>query len=422
MTNRERQGWIVVGAIFVTMFFIWGAINSGAVFFVPILKSFGWTRARLSVAFSIGWVTGGAAGPLIGWLADRVNPKKMMTAGAIITGVLWFALSRATSFSEFLVINGLFGICVGASTVIPCSLLIANWFDRRRGLAMGIAFSGMTLGGATMTMVANYAISAGGWRVGYATIAAPILFVVVPLILLLVRTRDSSEAHASVEARGESQTVTRGSTPPVELPGLEIAQAVRARSFWLISAAQLFAGLSIGMAPHYIAYLIGVGYSATLAATVVSLFLLATTAGTLLGGPLADRLGARPAMTATFILSALGMLGLLGASHPFALAANILAGGFAAGAFAVQNPLVMIESLGIRRLGSVMGITGVFFTFGAALSPIVTGRIFDLTGSYSIPISSFVVMYIICSLAILGCRPLDLEQMRLEMPARSVAI
>jgi MFS family permease len=68
---------------------------------------------------------GGTAGPLIGWLADRVNPKKMMTVGAIITGLLWFALSRATSFGEFLAINGLFGICVGASTVIPCSLVIA---------------------------------------------------------------------------------------------------------------------------------------------------------------------------------------------------------------------------------------------------------------------------------------------------------
>jgi nitrate/nitrite transporter NarK len=82
----------------------------------------------------------------------------------------------------------------------------------------------------------------------------------------------------------------------------------------------------------------------------------------------------------------------------------------------------LCPAIGIRRLGSVMGITGVFFTFGAALSPIATGRIFDLTGSYSIPISSFVVLYIICSLAIFGCRPLDLEQMRLEMPARSAAI
>lgn len=422
MTKQKRRGWIVVGAMFVTMFFIWGAINSSAVFFVPILKSFGWTRARLSVAFSIGWVTGGAAGPLIGWLADRVNPKKMMTAGAVITGLLWFALSRATSFEEFLIINGLFGICVGASTVIPCSLVITNWFEHRRGLAMGIAFSGMTLGGATMTMVANYAIAAAGWRVGYAILGAPIVFMVVPLILLLVRTRDSFETIASVEERGESRTVAQASAPPVELSGLELAQALRVRSFWLISAAQLFAGLGIGMAPHYIAYLTGIGYSATFAATVVSLFLLATTAGTLLGGPLADRLGARLALTATFTLSALGMLGLLGASHSLPLAANILAGGFAAGAFLVQNPLVMIESMGIRRLGSVMGITGVFFTFGAALSPIVTGRIFDITGSYSIPISSFVVTYVICSLAILACQPLDLEQARIAMPARPVTI
>ena len=81
------------------MFFIWGAINSGAVFFVPIIKTFGWTRAKLSVALSIGWITGGAAGPLIGWLADRVDPKRMMVTGAIITGLLWLTLSRATGFT-----------------------------------------------------------------------------------------------------------------------------------------------------------------------------------------------------------------------------------------------------------------------------------------------------------------------------------
>src|SRR5208282_476045 len=169
------NGWIIVGAIFATMFFIWGGINCGAVFFVPVLNHFGWTRAQLSVALSAGWV--------IGWLADRINPKKMMAIGAAVTGLAWFALSRATSFAEFLAINGLFGICVGASTTIPSSLVIANWFEQRRGLAMGIAFSGGTLGGAAMTIVANYAIELGGWRMGYATLAMPITFVVVPLIL-----------------------------------------------------------------------------------------------------------------------------------------------------------------------------------------------------------------------------------------------
>jgi nitrate/nitrite transporter NarK len=116
------------------------------------------------------------------------------------------------------------------------------------------------------------------------------------------------------------------------------------------------------------------------------------------------------------------MFALLGASRPFALATNILAGGFAAGALWVQMPLVMIESLGIKRLGSVMGITGVFFTLGAATSPVVTGRIFDVTGSYSIAIWSFVAMYLICSLAILGCRPLGREPMRVGAPAPSPAL
>ncbi|HYR79988.1 MAG TPA: MFS transporter, partial [Candidatus Dormibacteraeota bacterium] len=118
-TEQNRRAWIIVGAIFLTMFFIWGGINSSAVFFVPIIKHFGWSRTKLSLAFSIGWVTGGAAGPLIGWIADRVNPKKMMMVGAIITGLAYLVLSRATNFWEILAINGLFGICVGASTVIP---------------------------------------------------------------------------------------------------------------------------------------------------------------------------------------------------------------------------------------------------------------------------------------------------------------
>jgi MFS family permease len=422
MTQRERQAWIIVGAIFVTMFFIWGAINSGSVFFVPVLETFGWTRARLSVALSIGWITGGAAGPLIGWLADRINPKRMMVVGAAVTGLLWIALSRATTFGEFLAINGLFGICVGASTTIPCSLVIASWFEQRRGLAMGIAFSGATLGGAVMTMVANHAIASGGWRFGYLILAIPVLLLVVPLILFLVRTRNPAEKLAHAEAQRAANPEAQVAGAGGELPGLELRQATKTRSFWLISAVQLLAGLTTGMAPHYVAYLIGIGYTATFAATVVSMFLVVTTAGTLLGGRFADRFGARLAMVATYILSSLGMMGLLGASHPFALATNVLAGGFASGALTVQMPLVMIESLGIKRFGSVMGITGIFFTFGAAVSPIITGRIFDVTGSYAIVISSFAAMLILCSLAMLGCRPLGREQVRLAPPAPSVAV
>jgi MFS family permease len=421
-TEQDRRGWIIVGAIFLTMFFIWGAINSSAVFFVPIIKYFGWSRTRLSVAFSIGWVTGGAAGPLIGWIADRVNPKKMMMVGAIITGLAYLVLSRATNFWEILAINGLFGICVGASTVIPCSIVIASWFTARRGLAMGIAFAGISLGGAVMTIVANYAIASGGWRFGYVAIALPILVVVVPSIVIFIRTRTATEIHESDQAL---DTVVENSDEPVvpiELPGLEISQARRTRSFWMISLAQLLGGAAIiGMGPHFIAYLTGVGYTASFAATVVSLYLVATTVGTLLGGPFADRWGARSAMIATYILAALGMVGLFTASHTLGLAISVVAGGFATGALSVQMPMMMIESLGLKRFGSVYGITSIFFTAGAAVSPVVTGRVFDQTGSYTVVIATFAVMFMACALAISGCRTLEREKVQFALQPREVA-
>ena len=405
MTDRERRGWIIVGAICVTMFFIWGAINSVAVFFVPVLKHFGWSRAEFSFALSIGWITGGAAGPVIGLLADRVNPKKMMIVGAAITGILWVLLSRSTTYGEFIAINGLFGICVGASTTIPCSLIIASWFERQRGLAIGIAFAAAPIGGAAITPAVSHIIATWGWRAGYLALGLPIVFIVVPMIVFLVRPAGSSDSAASSVPSAEGHAPA-----PVQLPGFELGQAYRTRSFWLISAVQFLIGGTLGMGVHFVAYMTGVGYTPGFAATMVSLYLLMTTVGALLGGPFADRSGARTALTATLLLGALGAVGLLEVSHGMGLAVNIIAGGFALGAQGVQMPLVIIESLGVKRFGSLMGVTGVFYTIGAFISPIAAGHIFDVTGSYASAIIAFILMLSAGAIALLGTRSLATEE------------
>jgi cyanate permease len=126
-------------------------------------------------------------------------------------------------------------------------------------------------------------------------------------------------------------------------------------------------------------------------------------------------------MTVTCILNALGFVGLMGASRALGLAANILASGFALGALGVQMPLVIIESLGVKRFGSLMGVTGVFYTIGAAISPIVTGRIFDVTGSYQIAIASFIVMSGVSVVALLGCRTLAREEAQFTASASAAA-
>ncbi len=405
---------MVVTAIFITMFFIWGAVNSTAVFFVPVLKAFGWTRTKFSVTFSIGWVTGGAAGPLIGWLADRMSPKRMMIAGATITGLLWIALSRATAFGQFLTINGISGISIGAATVIPSSLIIARWFQRQRGLALGIATAGIMLGGAVMTPFANHVIATAGWRAGYFSLSLPILLFAVPSIMFLVRLPSPVERGAKSLPSGEM-------IPSASLAGFDLKDAAKTQSFWFICIVQLLIGSTLGMGPHYVAYLTGVGYNAGFAATVVSMYLIMTTFGALLGGRLADLTSARAALISTSILASFGALNMMAVAHPLALAVHILASGFAGGAIGVQIPLVTIESLGLKRLGSLMGVTGIFYTMGAAISPIATGRIFDLTGSYQMAIAAIAVMLILATAALFGCRPLAAEQARLQARVASAA-
>jgi MFS family permease len=271
-----------------------------------------------------------------------------------------------------------------------------------------------------MTIVASHAIASNGWRFGYVTLALPILLIVVPLIVIFIRNRNATEARESADGASAVPAVQiEGES--YELPGLELAQVTRTRSFWLICAVQLFAGSSLGLGPHFVAYLTGIGYTASFAATVVSLYLLMTTAGILLGGPIADRFTSRTALLGTYTLASLGSVALLAAVHPIVLAVSVIAAGFAWGSLAVQMPLVMIESLGVRRLGSVLGVTGIFYTLGAAISPIATGRIFDVTGSYLIAIGAFAVFLFICALAIFGCRPLDHEQSQFATPAPSRA-
>jgi MFS family permease len=266
-----------------------------------------------------------------------------------------------------------------------------------------------------MTPLANYIITVAGWRAGYFALSLPILVVVVPLVVLLVRPANS---------RGDGASATTADAPdpaPIQVSGFELWQARKTRSFWLICAVQILVGSTLGMGPHYVAYLTGLGYSAAFAATVVSMFLVVTTLGALLGGPFSDRVGARMAMTGTCILGALGAAGLMGASHALGLMVTILAGGFALGAYGVQMPLVIIESLGVKRFGSLMGVTGVFYTIGAFISPIVAGRIFDVRGSYEIAIASFVVMFIASAVALLGCRTLAGEEAQFTASASVAA-
>lgn len=416
MTKHEQSGWLVVSLLFVTLFFVWGPVNAGGVFFLPVIKQFGWSRAQFSALGGLAAIAAGLSGPLIGWLIDRAGARVVMIAGAITVVVYNLALSRATSLSEFAAIFIVAGVAIAASTIIPCSIVITNWFAAQRGFAMGIAFAGIPLGGTGITILANYVVQHHGWRAGYVAMALPVAAIVVPALVVYLTTRPP----ALEELPG---AVVPGATAaPISPPGLKVREALGARSFWLIAAAQLLLATAwVGLGAHLIPYLIGSGRTPTTAAEIISLAFVFSAAGNFIVGALADRLNARTALELVCIAAAAGMAALFYAAHGGALLVYLFLFGTVSGTRAVLIPLVIVDSLGVKQLGSLLGIEGIFGTIGFAAGPIIAGRIYDVTGSYTTAFRLFIILSLLASVAIFGCRPLAEEQSRLAAAEPSAA-
>jgi MFS family permease len=403
MTERERQGWYIVASLFVVLVFIFGSgYNTGGLFFAHLLKYFGWPRAQLSTLQGLALpISAGLAAPLIGWLLDRVEARIVMVAGVLMTGTSFLLASRVDSFAPLFGAYVMLGVGIGASTLLPCSLVIANWFGARRGLAMGLAFAGTSLGGAAMTMVGSFAIAHGGWRAGYVALAVPMFVVVIPLIIIMVRTRPPQAAGVNLSVAHASDA----------LPGFELREAFRCRSFWMISAAQFFfAAVSAGAGLHLITYLTEIGYTPSFAAGMMSLVLVFAAFGKLAMGLFADRVSARIALTFNFLLAGVGMMLIFGVARTSVLIPFVLICGLTLGAPLVLIPMLVAESLGLKRFGSIGGIAGMFNTVGAFVGPVGAGKIYDLTGSYVPAFEVFVVMCILGAAVTFATRSLESEQ------------
>ncbi|MGA9722800.1 MAG: MFS transporter [Candidatus Binatus sp.] len=410
MSDQDKRGWAIVGALFATLFLIWGPVNAGGVFFLPVVKHFGWSRGFFSLLVGTAPLAAGLSSPAVGWLMDRIEVSKVMIAGASVVALGFVALSRANSAAQFLIIFIFLGIGITASTIIPTALVITNWFQANRGLALGLAFAGIPLGGTGTTIIANYVVLHYGFRAGYFAMAVPIIFVVIPLLAAFVRTRPDAKAGDSVRAAGGNL---------VAVPGLELREALRSRSFWMIAIAEvLFATANVGIRVHLIPYLTGIGYAPTIAAGLFASMFVFSAIGSFAIGSSADRRGGRVMLTAVFVAGAAGIALLLGAAHFAAVAAFILVFGLVRETHLL--PLVINESLGVRRLGSILGLQALFTTFGFAAGPAIAGRIFDVTGSYSGAWILFLAMALVSALAMRATLPLGEEKSRIAV-ARTAA-
>jgi MFS family permease len=401
MTNRERQGWTIVGGFFLASFFILGSgYDTAGVFFTPLLKHFGWSRTQLSMLTSAISLAAAFMGPGTGWLLDRVESKWVVTIGAALCGIAFVMAATAHSFVWMVSAYALLGVGAAASVMTPCYYVVGNWFEERRGLAMTLAITGIEVGGTVMALVATYLIAHVGWRITYLALAAPVILLVVPAMALVVRSRPETSIVAAAGAVGAHGAHGGDSSQP----GLEVGVALRERSFWLIAASYLaYAFGATALIVHLVPYLIGIGLAAERAALVLSIMLAFNVIGKPALGALADRFGIRLIYGLNLIAVGLGFLFLLSARHPAMLALFVLVYGLSCGAPIGLMPTILADAVGLRRFGTLIGLQVTLGVIGSAAGPIVAGVVFDHTGSYIGIFYLFTVALLIAGFLPAGC-------------------
>jgi len=390
MTQREvYYGWWIVAASFSILLVTVGVgLYAPPVFLVPLQDHFGWSRAALAGGSAVAALTVGMVSPLVGVSIDRYGSRKVMTAGALLMGCAFCLFGAIQSLWQLYALNVIAAVGIASVAWLPNQTLISNWFDRIRGRAMGMALAGIGFGGLAMPPLTDFLITRFGWRIAFATLGSLVLLIVVSVTLALVRSKPEDvgllpdgEPRVSEGPTGDSIHETREEAGS---GGLSLAESLRTSAFWILSLGHvLWSFGSMSIIGHLPAFLTDQGFE-KLAAGSLALAIGCSVVGRLSFGMLADRFGKKELLSLALILHALAVLCLFRVHGFGALPAFVILFGMGLGGGAVVVPLLIGECFGLRAFGRILGVITIAATLGAATGPVLTGRIFDVTGSYDL--------------------------------------
>src|SRR5450432_4647621 len=364
-------GWRVVLAACLGVMAGFGSlfVYTFSVFVKPLAAESGWSREAISSGFAIAAVTLGLCSPLLGRWIDRFGPRRIILICMPVYGCAIASLSLLHSgLWQFYVTCFVLGVVGNGAAHLAYSRSISTWFHRRLGIALAFVMVGAGLGAMILPVVAQSVISRSGWRAAYVSLGGLALLLGLPLSWRYIRERP-------VLGR-ESAAVTHS--------GMTWQQGLRSFAFWIITAILFVSSISMnGAITHLSALLTDRGLTTGSAALCASVLGGSSLLGRIVVGWLLDRFfGPRVAFVINLI-TALGIF-LLARANSFpagCLAAGLV--GIGAGGEAAITPYLLTRYFGLRAFSTLYGLTWTFYAAAGAIGPVILGRAFDATGSYS---------------------------------------
>jgi len=391
LKNQEEQGiyfgWWVVGAGFLIMAVAVGAFYSHGVFFLPVMTEFGWSRSMISGVMLVAGLTYAAAAPMTGWLADKYGFRLLTSIMACTLG-LGFVLTYMvqSAWQLYLFVGFISGFGAPIAVALPLSL-VARWFVKKRGLALGVASAGIGAGTALVPLLVAYLISSFGWRVSYVLLGLLIWLVCLPAALMTMRDPKSLD-HLTY--KDPSMLVEGSSGANGTNSDLYLSEALSTNSFWYLFGVFALCIFCLGLImTHLVPYAQDRGLPAVTAAGLFSILGTFSIIGRLGSGMISDRVGAKPVLIGGMIIEGIMVLWLIKADSQWTFYLFAAIFGLSYGGNIVLIPKLTSNIFGLGSMGAIFGGLSVADGIGFGTGPLLAGYVFDITGSYN---SSFLIV------------------------------
>jgi MFS family permease len=370
-SDISYYGWRVVLAACLGVLAGFGSlfVYTFAVFVKPLSAHFGWNRESVSLGFAIGAMTVGLSSPLIGRLIDRLGPRRIILPCMTVFGCGIASLSLLRSaLWQFYATCFVIGLVGNGAAHLAYARSISTWFQKRLGMALAFVMVGAGLGAMILPVVAQAIVTRSGWRAAYAVLGGLSLLLGLPLSWRYIRERGPVQNQSA----------------PVVHSGATWQQGMRSYAFWIIVALLFVGSISMnGAITHLSALLTDRGITAADAALCASILGGTSVLGRVFTGWLLDRFfGGRVA----FVVSLITATGIFSLARANSFAAGAFATtliGIGAGGEAAITPYLLTRYFGLRSFSTLYGITWTFYAAAGATGPVILGRAFDTTGSYT---------------------------------------
>lgn len=377
------QGWRISIAASACVFLSFASlfVYTFGIFLKPLTQEFHWTRESVSAAFGFAALSVAACSPPLGFLLDRFPARRVILPSILIFGTAFASLSLLTGhlwhlYGVFVVL----GVVGNGTAHLAFSRPLSTWFEDRRGAAFAVLLAGGALGAMVLPLIAQWLIDAAGWRKAFAILGAAVLLFGLPLASH-VRERFPI-SHAD----------------PSSIAGTSVANALRARIFWIIVAVLFLCSISQnGAITHLSALLTDRGIPTADAALAVSALGAATLVGRLFTGWLLDRCFAPRVAFCILCIAALGTLILSGAKSLSTGVIGAVCIGIGMGGEADITPYLLSKYFGLRSFSTLYGFSWTAYAIAAAIGPVIMGKAFDITGSYQVLLAELALSTLIAA-------------------------